>query len=1275
MVPKPMPSRDPLVRFTTEPHDAGPAGPRALAGLASVAGRFEIGRHLGTGGMGSVYEAVDREKNIPVAIKTLARFDPALLLHLKNEFRSLQDFRHPNLVALRELIEDGGRWFIAMELVEGVPLIEYVRPGSLVALPSGASETRRIAGPRGFSADGHDAAEPFHGSAHATPDAIAAGEGAGTAVELRVDRLRAALTQLVHGLCALHDAGKVHRDVKPANILVEPSGRLVLVDFGLTVDADGPRADSRPAGTRAYMAPEQAAGHAVGPAADWYGVGVLLYQALTGRLPFRGGDAARRKAAGAAEPVRAQNPSAPDDLVDLCEELLDVDPSRRPTGREVLKRLGVASLPEPAQRVAFVGRDREKAALERALEDSRQHPVVVVVRGESGVGKTALVRETLRRSKVEEANALVLWGRCYERELLPYKAFDGIVDALGEFLSRSAARANLPVGTAALARVFPVLRRAPGFDGPSPREAVDAQDEQALAFAALRDLLGSIARERPVVLAIDDVQWADADSHRLLDDLLRRGQPPSVCVVMTARPGASGAYDVLDDLALRFDDVRGIELGSLPFEEARRLAHEALDPGTDEAVLESIVRETGGHPLFLLTLARHPLHGGPERAFDGKLDDALRERAERLGPAARRILELASVAGAPLGAATLAAAAGLDRATYDASVRTLLAEHLLRATPAPTANVVDIVEPYHDRVRESVIARIDLAGLRDCHRRLSDALGVTGRSAHDAATLVCHLEGAGETGRAAEQAEIAASQAESALAFDLAADMIRASIRLGTYGPGPLQSLRERLARTLANAGRAVEAAQAYVEAVAAAAPGARLELQRRAADHWLRSGHMEEGLEILAAVLREIGDGFPTQGAAIVSTLVGRARARLRGLGWTARAEPEVDPAVLQRVDVYHAIGVSLALVDPIRGGSFETKALRLALDAGEPRRLAAVLALQSGYLASSGVAGRARGRRLLQELARIDATSGDGYEGCLVPMMEGFLDYHGGSFRRAATTLREVERRFQSQPGTYFERAFCHCFRLIALRYCGRYGELERGYFEWLRTAERRGDRFTEAAVRFNLNGVWLARDAPDEARRDLSRTRWAPTRGGYHMQHWYEQQACFEIDLYAGDARRGLAAFRRIAGELSLVRRMKLHRVHVLWLLARLLLATTDESGREAGRENVAEAAHLARRLAKDDVPYARTYALLLQAGIERQRGNDAGCRRALEQAVDLADAHDYPHCASAARLRLASILGGSRGAALARQAHEWMAEQSIRNPQRMAHVWAPGFGAAA
>ncbi len=145
------------------------------------------------------------------------------------------------------------------------------------------------------------------------------------------------------GVSALHDKGKLHRDIKPSNILVRPDGRVVILDFGLTSDTlpSAAAADDRMAGTPAYLAPEQHAGADASEASDWYAVGVTLYEALTGRLPFDGSwhELRLRKCHSDPPPPASIEPQVPDDLNEICMGLLCRDPERRLSGRDALDKL------------------------------------------------------------------------------------------------------------------------------------------------------------------------------------------------------------------------------------------------------------------------------------------------------------------------------------------------------------------------------------------------------------------------------------------------------------------------------------------------------------------------------------------------------------------------------------------------------------------------------------------------------------------------------------------------------------------------------------------------------------------------------------------------------------------------------------------------------------------------------------------------------------------------------------------------------------------------
>ncbi len=331
-----------------------------------VNNRYEIAGFLGCGGMGIVYRAYDRHRREFVAIKTLKLFDPALLYRFKREFRSLSNVTHPNLVSLYELTSDGQTWFFSMEFIDGVDLISYVSEGHARGRTSGDStwpdppthspSARDLTTSRSMTMEREAVTHGWVGSRD---------ESMTDDREARLDRLRGAMVQLAQGVSALHAEGKLHRDIKPSNVLVEQGGRVVILDFGLAEELEGAgsqhSSEPQVLGTAAYMAPEQAAGLAVSPASDWYSVGTMLYEALTGRLPFTGRPLEILLAKQRSDPPPPTG--SPEDLVALCVDLLRRDPADRPPGPTVLQRLhgrAASDVVAPArsqtgQRVGLIG--------------------------------------------------------------------------------------------------------------------------------------------------------------------------------------------------------------------------------------------------------------------------------------------------------------------------------------------------------------------------------------------------------------------------------------------------------------------------------------------------------------------------------------------------------------------------------------------------------------------------------------------------------------------------------------------------------------------------------------------------------------------------------------------------------------------------------------------------------------------------------------------------------------------------------------------------------
>ncbi|MBA3568906.1 MAG: serine/threonine protein kinase, partial [Pyrinomonadaceae bacterium] len=242
--------------------------------------RFRIRRRLGSGGMGVVYEAHDRQTDKVVALKALTRTEASHITRFKHEFRSLADVSHPNLVALYELMSDGEYWFFTMELVHGGNFLEYVRPG-YQAKRSQSSLTPTLLRSTGgdTSAQDSEAETQQLDSIRTTfvedtlPDISVNTRLSRSRLDL--DCLNIALRQLAEGLHGLHETGRLHRDIKPSNVLVSKEGRVVILDFGLVaeVESKGLHDSISLAGTPDYMSPEQGAQLPISTASDWYSVG------------------------------------------------------------------------------------------------------------------------------------------------------------------------------------------------------------------------------------------------------------------------------------------------------------------------------------------------------------------------------------------------------------------------------------------------------------------------------------------------------------------------------------------------------------------------------------------------------------------------------------------------------------------------------------------------------------------------------------------------------------------------------------------------------------------------------------------------------------------------------------------------------------------------------------------------------------------------------------------------------------------------------------------
>jgi hypothetical protein len=1239
-----------LVR--TRPTNGGDAAPANVALVAVeddlveaavpiALGPYRIVDWIGRGSFGDVFEAIEAETGELCALKRLRQADAVGLQSFKQEVRSLAALSHPCLVLPYELMAVDDTWFFTMERVHGPSLLEFV--WGQTSYP-------------GYHAD--------------------------------VDRrLRDALAQLAETIQVLHARGLLHLDLKPANILVRGDGRVALLDFGLAQHLGGRRSElPRFVGAPDYMAPELLMGHGPGDACDWYAVGVMLFQALTGEHPFREGQTTSlaRRLYQAAPDVRRLCPDVPDDLAELCAGLLARSPERRLGGAEVTRRVsaGMSEGTAPELRAGtptpglvapiFVGRREVLGALEdawRRVEPGR--PVCVFLRGPSGIGKSAIAHRFVEWSEEQTRRTgagLTLAGRCYECESFPYKGVDAVIDQLAARIAEcdDSLRAEIRgEDLAAAAKLFPVLHDPsyPPLTSRGPQAGEAPADLRQRALRGLRRALTLLARGRPIVLLIDDIHWSDRDSVHLLIELLSPPLAPPVLLLCTCRPDDAatseffGEWDQRARQALPFP-VLDLSVEPLSNEDTSALAEAWLGPLVSAQHIARITHDAVGSPYVVEELARHARERGG-LAGTVAVQEVLRERLGRLGAEARCLLELVVLAGRPIEQSVVLAASGGSGGRHWLTV--LRASCLLRGRGARGR---DVVETYHHRIRETVLAEISSETARTLHRSLAETLETRGAELHE---LAHHWFGAGALARAAECARGAAVHAATAMAFDRAAELYSQARAWGRYSVAELAELMVREAECLFNAGRNREAAAIFM-AAASRTPAGRRALQGRAVEAWLLAGQIDEGLRVLRPLLRHYGLGIPSS-TRWTNLVVLKNLVATQLFDETPGSPPTGDEATEAAacVDLCWSAGKGLVFLQPMQGTLFMLQSLRRAQRAGERWRAARVSAYMAAGLFLQIRPLRRLGARHLARAQHLGRSLADPYLIGACKLWQAMSEVYPGRWRAMFVAADEATDKLRRDcVGVRWECVVADGLATWALQFLGEIEASGARAAEHLNDAVRHGDLYAQVLFMQYLAYANLAAGDIAVARQ---RTAWlvdAWTRESYTIPHMYAMLIDALCDLYEG---RPEAARQRYCEHLPRIRasgglRVPMLRIDFSLLEARIGLQLMASKQSTRGLRPVTLIAASLAREARCDGP---ANAEILHAGLDAVAGRFSHAEAGLTRSAARFRGAEMELHARCAELHRAALRGDAEGV---RSASAWMRARGVRDPSRWTAIYSPG-----
>ncbi len=710
---------------------------------------------------------------------------------------------------------------------------------------------------------------------------------------------------LAGALAQLHDLGGLHRNVESANVLLTDTADapIALVGFGTLRRFHQDKLLTQDVGRIVmYMSPEEAGtiDCEIGPPSDLYSLGIVLFEAITGRTPFKAGSASqilREHLTATVPDIRAHVPDAPLALNELIQRLLKKDPSDRyQTAASVAHDLAHIANPESAPHVphgqtfaigctdirrtltesSYVSRIDELRCLRLAIEQTAVGSGgLVFVEGEAGIGKSRLIHEASKLA--ENAGLLVLNGRCSPSvDRHPFQMFDGIVDGIVAELRNAPAAVEALKGflgesVVALTAALPPLKTILG-DARDGRAVPEAFGENR-TLEALSTFMMAIGKfVRPAVVVLEDCQWLDGLTHRLMrrwtsaDNVSER---PTLIVASFVSTMVE-PHHTLRQLV----PAHHLHLTQLSEIEIRQMLESMAGKLPDEVVKVS-QRLSAGSPFMAtavirgLVEARALLPDKESWTVDSQAMADIRSsqaaacilarRIELLPSATLQVLAVGAALGRDFNPALVANVARVDLAITERALDQALERHLIWVSPDG-----DEYKFVHEQIRTELLGQISDAEHRRIHRQAASWL--EDHQSQRVAEIAFHYDKAGEAQNAAKYAILAADQARRQFSLDNAEQQYRIAQRGAAACSATIRyKIAKGLGETLMLRGKYAEAEPMFCQAKELAEGILeRAQVESQQAELAFKRGDMEQATLGLEQAIRTLGGRVPNNLASV---------------------------------------------------------------------------------------------------------------------------------------------------------------------------------------------------------------------------------------------------------------------------------------------------------------------------------------------------------------------------------------------------------------------------